>query len=61
MPIRNLQTVDFAHNFLHLLRMTRKIIHKVIPHLRLMLMLLLAIPRIVRNRERSTGFEHERD
>lgn len=48
-------------NLLYLLRMVTKVIHKTIPHLGLMLVPLLAIPRIIRDCEWARGLEHKRD
>jgi len=41
--------------------MRGEVIHEIIPHLRVMLMLLLAIPRVICDRERSARLEHERN
>lgn len=56
----NIYLTNLSSLSLYLLLITRKVINKIIPHLRLMLMLPLAIPRKVRNRKRPTGLEHER-
>lgn len=41
--------------------MVTKVIHKTIPHLGLMLVPLLAIPRIIRDCEWARRLEHKRD
>jgi len=41
--------------------MLAEVIHQIIPHLRVMLMQVLAVPRKVRNREWSATLEHDRD
>ena len=45
---------------LNLVLIPREVIHQIIPHLRLMLMLLGTIPRKLRDGKRTTGLEHER-
>lgn len=41
--------------------MRGKVIHQIIPHLRIMFMLLLTLPGKVRDRERPTRLKHKRD
>jgi hypothetical protein len=52
--VRNLHPIrSLAQNFINLLGMSGEVIHQVIPHLGIMLMLLLAVPSIVRDSEWS--------
>lgn len=56
---------DFLHTLgqylLNLILVLGEIVNKVVPHLRVMLVLLLAVPRPVRDREHAAALEHERN
>ena len=52
-PGLRLSQSDRLQQLLHLLRMLTEVIHQIIPHLRVMLMQVLAVPRKVRDREWS--------
>lgn len=48
-------------NLLNLLGVAGEVVDQVVPHPRLVLVLLVAVPRVVRDGERAAGLDHERD
>lgn len=50
-----------SQKLLSLLLMLRKVVNKIVPHLRLVLVQLLTIECVVRDSERTTRLKHERN